>query len=116
MFLLKNWCINFPLIAFIEKNCWAGLEEYFSSLIKAISVECEENNTGSGGGPNGLKRKARRRRRTTNAGVSLQTHAPDLLSKHVSNTVVLPHNQGITHAFNVISYEVHNSDLAKIFY
>lgn len=78
---------------FIEKNCWAGLEEYFSSLIKAISVECEENNTGSGGGPNGLKRKARRRRRTTNAGVSLQTHAPDLLSKHVSNTVVLPHNQ-----------------------
>ncbi|XP_033228649.1 protein Aster-B-like [Belonocnema kinseyi] len=78
---------------FIEKNCWAGLEEYFSSLIKALSVECEENHGGTVGGTGGLKRKTRRRRRTVNTGISLQTHAPDLLSSnHQPSAAELPHN------------------------
>ncbi|KAG7197531.1 hypothetical protein KM043_017642 [Ampulex compressa] len=71
----------------IEKNCWAGLDEYFSSLIKALSVECEE---GSGSG--GLKRKTRRRRRATTTVNSLQTHSPDRMSpSHQTAPSDLPH-------------------------
>ncbi|XP_015524973.1 protein Aster-B isoform X1 [Neodiprion pinetum] len=72
--------------SFIEKNCWAGLEEYFGSLVKALSVESEEGNVGVG-----LKRKARRRRRLTGAGASLQAHPTDhLQSCHQAVTADLP--------------------------
>lgn len=68
----------------IEKNCWAGLDEYFSSLIKALTMECEENS-----GSVGIKRKARRRRR--GPGISLQTHSSDHASSTLQNSLNLPH-------------------------
>ncbi|KAK0178293.1 hypothetical protein PV328_002257 [Microctonus aethiopoides] len=72
----------------IEKNVWAGLDEYFCSLTKALSVECEVT-----AGGNGLKRKTRRRRRVVGPGTSLQTHASDLLlpSTLSSATIEQPH-------------------------
>lgn len=71
----------------IEKNCWAGLEEYFSSLVKALTMECEEGN-GSGG----LKRKARKRRRATGVGAALQTHASEhMTANHQISSSNLPH-------------------------
>ncbi|XP_043598366.1 protein Aster-B isoform X2 [Bombus pyrosoma] len=70
----------------IEKNCWAGIDEYFTSLIKALTVECEET-TGSGG----VKRKARRRRRATGPGISLQTHSSDHTSSALQNSLNMPH-------------------------
>ncbi|XP_015591084.1 GRAM domain-containing protein 1B isoform X2 [Cephus cinctus] len=69
--------------SFIEKNCWAGLEEYFRSLVKALSVECEEGTTGGG-----LKRKTRRRRRLPGVNTALQTHSSDLLSSNLQSTSV----------------------------
>ncbi|XP_076167712.1 protein Aster-B isoform X2 [Ptiloglossa arizonensis] len=69
----------------IEKNCWAGIEEYFTSLIKALTIECEEN-TSSGG----LKRKTRRRRRVTASGITLQTHSSDHTSPNLQNSLNLP--------------------------
>lgn len=73
--------------SFIEKNCWAGLEDYFSSLIKALSVECEESS-----GVVGLKRKTRRRRRATSANVTLRNHSPDKLPVTLqSASTDLPH-------------------------
>ncbi|XP_032664229.1 protein Aster-B-like isoform X1 [Odontomachus brunneus] len=70
----------------IEKNCWSGLEEYFISLIKALSVECEEG-SGSGG-----KRKTRKRRRAT--GVVVQTHP----SEHIAaNHQISPSNSPHAH-------------------
>ncbi|XP_078038443.1 protein Aster-B [Augochlora pura] len=70
----------------IEKNCWAGLEEYFTSLIKALTIECEEfSNTG------GLKRKARRRRRITGTGITLQPLSADHTSPSLQNALNLPH-------------------------
>lgn len=71
----------------IEKNCWAGLEEYSNSLIKALTAECEESN-GSGG----LKRKTRKRRRATGVGATLQTHASEHISaNHQISPSNLPH-------------------------
>ncbi|XP_018305385.1 GRAM domain-containing protein 1B isoform X1 [Mycetomoellerius zeteki] len=79
----------------LEKNCWAGLEEYFNSLIKALTVECEEGN-GSGG----LKRKTRKRRRATGVGAALQTHT----SEHISvNHQISPSNLSHNHAANTRS-------------
>ncbi|XP_076277317.1 protein Aster-B [Lasioglossum baleicum] len=70
----------------IEKNCWAGLEEYFTSLIKALTIECEEfSNSG------GLKRKARRRRRVTGTGITLQPHSAEHASPSLQNSLNLPH-------------------------
>jgi hypothetical protein len=77
---------------FIDKNCWAGMQEYFNSLIKALAVECEESSVVAGG----LKRKARRRRRVTTAGVTIQTHSPDHTAfNHQSPVVDLPHSRNI---------------------
>jgi len=74
----------------LEKNCWAGLEEYFNSLIKALTVECEEGN-GSGG----LKRKTRKRRRATGVGAALQTHTSEHISvNHQISPSNLSHNHG----------------------
>nr|XP_031846242.1 protein Aster-B-like isoform X1 [Nomia melanderi] len=70
----------------IEKNFWVGLEEYFTSLIKALTIECEEFTT-----TGGLKRKARRRRRVTGTGITLQTHSADLTSPSLQNPLNLPH-------------------------
>nr|XP_012149577.1 PREDICTED: GRAM domain-containing protein 1B-like isoform X3 [Megachile rotundata] len=70
----------------IEKNCWAGLEEYFTSLVKALTIECEES-SGSGG----VKRKARRRRRATGPGIVLQTHSTDHTSPSLQSSLNLPH-------------------------
>ncbi|CAL7941744.1 unnamed protein product [Xylocopa violacea] len=70
----------------IEKNCWAGIDEYFTSLIKALTIECEENS-----GSVGIKRKARRRRRPTGPGISLQTHSTDHTSPMLQNSLNLPH-------------------------
>ncbi|XP_046819743.1 protein Aster-B-like isoform X4 [Vespa velutina] len=71
----------------IEKSCWAGLDDYFSSIIKALNLECEE-----GIGSAGLKRKTRRRRRATCAGSALQNHSPDNMSpNHQSLPTDLPH-------------------------
>ncbi|XP_029170649.1 protein Aster-B-like isoform X2 [Nylanderia fulva] len=71
----------------IEKNCWAGLEEYFNSLVKALAVECEEG-TVSGG----IKRKTRKRRRATGPGAALQTHASEHISvNHQISPSSLPH-------------------------
>lgn len=79
----------------IEKNCWAGLEEYSNSLIKALSMECEEGN-GSGG----LKRKTRKRRRATGVGAALQTHASEHISaNHQISPSNLPHAHG-----NIMQY------------
>ncbi|XP_012526983.1 protein Aster-B [Monomorium pharaonis] len=76
----------------IEKNCWAGLEEYSNSLIKALTLECEEGN-GSGG----LKRKTRKRRRATGVGATLQTH----VSEHISaNHQISPSNLPHAHTAN----------------
>ncbi|GAB1866298.1 GRAM domain-containing protein 1C [Camponotus japonicus] len=73
----------------IEKNCWAGLEEYFNSLVKALAVECEES-SGSGG----LKRKTRKRRRATGVGATLQPH----VAEHISvNHQISPSNLPHTH-------------------
>nr|XP_012220127.1 PREDICTED: GRAM domain-containing protein 1B-like isoform X2 [Linepithema humile] len=70
----------------IEKNCWAGLDDYFTNLTKALTVECEE---GSGSG--GLKRKTRKRRRAAGVG-STQTHASDHTSaNHQISPSNLPH-------------------------
>ncbi|XP_066591813.1 protein Aster-B-like [Prorops nasuta] len=66
----------------IEKNCWAGLEDYFNSLIKALSVECEEGNASGG-----LKRKTKRRRRGVVAGVVLQSHSPDHVSTKPQSSI-----------------------------
>ncbi|XP_076246608.1 protein Aster-B isoform X1 [Calliopsis andreniformis] len=70
----------------IEKNCWSGIEEYFTNLIKALTIECEEISSSGG-----LKRKARRRRRVTGVGVSLQTHSSDHTSSNLQNALNLPH-------------------------
>ncbi|XP_035734685.1 protein Aster-B-like isoform X2 [Vespa mandarinia] len=71
----------------IEKSCWAGLDDYFSSIIKALNLECEE-----GIGSAGLKRKTRRRRRATCAASALQNHSPDNMSpNHQSLPTDLPH-------------------------
>ncbi|XP_076756914.1 protein Aster-B [Xylocopa sonorina] len=70
----------------IEKNCWAGIDEYFTSLMKALTIECEENS-----GSVGIKRKARRRRRPTGPGISLQTHSTDHTSPILQNSLNLPH-------------------------
>lgn len=71
----------------IEKSCWAGLEEYFGSMIKALKIECEEGTASAG-----LKRKTRRRRRATCVGGSLQNHSPDNISpNHQSLPTDLPH-------------------------
>ncbi|CAG2055791.1 unnamed protein product [Timema podura] len=43
--------------SFIEKNTWSGLEDFHTSLTKALQVECD-NGTGLG-----VKKKVRRRRR-----------------------------------------------------
>lgn len=67
----------------IEKNGWAGIEEYFGSLTKALSVECEETAVS-----NGIKRKTRRRRRVVGTGTSLQAHVPDHLPSTLSSAVV----------------------------
>lgn len=72
----------------IEKNCWAGLEEYFSSLIKALTIECEEGN-GSGG----LKRKTRKRRRATGGGSSLPHVSEHMSVNHQISPSNLPHAQ-----------------------
>ena len=32
----------FLIVAFIEKNTWAGLEEFFLNLAQSLHVECEE--------------------------------------------------------------------------
>ncbi|XP_034936499.1 protein Aster-B-like [Chelonus insularis] len=67
----------------IEKNCWAGLDEYFSSLTKALSVECEETAVGDG-----IKRKVRRRRRVA-CPQTLPT--PDIPSTLSASVVEQPH-------------------------
>lgn len=41
----------------IEKNCWQGLEEFYSALSKALLIECEEQIHPV------IKRKSRRRGR-----------------------------------------------------
>lgn len=71
----------------IDKNCWSGLEEYFTSLVKALTVECDEESvTGC------LKRKARRRRRATGVGPALHSHSPDHLTvNHQTFPSDLPH-------------------------
>ncbi|XP_071633351.1 protein Aster-B isoform X2 [Temnothorax longispinosus] len=79
----------------IEKNCWAGLEEYTNSLIKALTVESEEGN-----GNGGLKRKTRKRRRAAGVGATLQTHA----SEHISaNHQISPSNSPHIHTANTRS-------------
>ncbi|XP_076663530.1 protein Aster-B isoform X1 [Andrena cerasifolii] len=70
----------------IEKNCWTGMEEYFSSLMKALGVECEESTNTVG-----LKRKARRRRRATGPGITLQSHASDHASSNLQASLNLSH-------------------------
>ncbi|XP_024886810.1 GRAM domain-containing protein 1B-like isoform X1 [Temnothorax curvispinosus] len=79
----------------IEKNCWAGLEEYTNSLIKALTVESEEGN-----GNGGIKRKTRKRRRAAGVGATLQTHA----SEHISaNHQISPSNSPHIHTANTRS-------------
>ncbi|XP_011862780.1 PREDICTED: GRAM domain-containing protein 1B-like isoform X4 [Vollenhovia emeryi] len=79
-------------IGVIEKNCWAGLEDYTNSLIKALTLESEEG-TESGG----IKRKTRKRRRATGVGATLQTHA----SEHISaNHQISPSNLPHVHTAN----------------
>lgn len=74
----------------IEKNCWAGLEEYFNSLVKALTLECEEGSVSGG-----LKRKTRKRRRATGVGATLQTH----VTEHISvNHQISPSNLPHTHS------------------
>lgn len=85
LFINGNY-ISQSITGVIEKNCWAGLDEYFSSLIKALTMECEENS-----GSVGVKRKARRRRRATGPGISLQTHSSDHTSSTLQNSLNLPH-------------------------
>jgi len=85
----------------IEKNCWAGLEEYFNNLVKSLTVECEEGN-GSGG-----KRKGRKRRRATGVGATLQTHA----SEHISaNHQISPSNLSHAHGktMQIFFFSLHN--------
>ncbi|XP_063982135.1 protein Aster-B-like isoform X3 [Diachasmimorpha longicaudata] len=75
----------------IEKNCWAGLDEYFTSLVKALSVNCEEASAGSG-----IKRKTKRRRRAVPGNNVLQAHPPDLLPLNLTSAATeLPLNSGI---------------------
>ncbi|KAK9511876.1 hypothetical protein O3M35_000448 [Rhynocoris fuscipes] len=50
---------------YIEKNCWAGMEEYFSYLVKALEKECERTRRAMASGIVGTKRKVSRRRRST---------------------------------------------------
>lgn len=69
---------------FIEKNCYAGMEDYLRHLIKALSVECEESNLGVE-----IKRKARRRRRLTGATTS-PVVADHLQSPHQAVAADLP--------------------------
>ncbi|XP_071575729.1 protein Aster-B isoform X1 [Temnothorax nylanderi] len=79
----------------IEKNCWAGFEEYTNSLIKALMVESEEGN-----GNGGLKRKTRKRRRAAGVGATLQTH----VSEHISaNHQISPSNLPHVHTANTRS-------------
>ncbi|XP_029661307.1 protein Aster-B-like [Formica exsecta] len=79
----------------IEKNCWSGVDEYFNSLVKALTVECEEGSVSGG-----LKRKTRKRRRATGVGAALQTHA----SEHISvNHQISPSNLPHAHAANTRS-------------
>lgn len=33
------------MIAFIEKNSWAGIEEFYTSLVTSITEECIKSNT-----------------------------------------------------------------------
>lgn len=47
------------LVGMIEKNCWAGLEDFFLHLSRALQAEGEENIPE-------LKRKSRRKRRIHN--------------------------------------------------
>lgn len=70
----------------IEKNCWAGIEDYFNNLTKALMVECEEGN-----GSSGLKRKTRKRRRAVGVGATLQAHVSDPSANHQISPSNLPH-------------------------
>jgi len=79
----------------IEKNCWAGIDDYFNNLTKALTVECEE---GSGSG--GLKRKTRKRRRAAGVGAVLQTHVSDHTS---ANHQISPSNLPHTHS-NIMQF------------
>lgn len=72
----------------IEKNCWAGIDDYFNNLTKALTVESEEC-----GGSGGLKRKTRKRRRATGVGATLQTHASDPSANHQISPSNLPHTR-----------------------
>lgn len=47
---------------YIEKHCWSGIEEYYSSLIKALKEECERTRRAMESGVVGTKQKVRRRR------------------------------------------------------
>lgn len=47
----------FIFLGIIEKNCWQGLEDFFSALSKALFIECEEQIHPV------IKRKSRRRRK-----------------------------------------------------
>ncbi|XP_066997865.1 protein Aster-B isoform X2 [Anabrus simplex] len=53
---------------FIEKNTWAGLEDHFVALIKALRAECDRSLS--------VKKKTRRRRRGTTVGPTLEETAP----------------------------------------
>ncbi|CAB0009308.1 unnamed protein product [Nesidiocoris tenuis] len=73
---------------YIEKHCWQGLEEYFSSLVKALEAECERTRRTMATGLPCTKRKTVCRRRTT----SRSTPAPldPLEEQPLIQPIVLP--------------------------
>ncbi|XP_075226665.1 protein Aster-B-like isoform X2 [Lycorma delicatula] len=47
---------------FIEKNCWSGLEEYYSALVKALEIECEKERSSESVGISNKRKLVRKRR------------------------------------------------------
>ena len=65
--------------AFIEKNCWAGIEEHYAALVEGLDREIENNLEMANGKDLGVKKKTRRQRnqrRASMSGESVGVNAP----------------------------------------
>merc|ERR1719318_1212760 len=55
---------------FIEKNCWAGIEEHYAALVEGLSREIENNLEMANGKDPVIKKKTRRQRNQRRASMS----------------------------------------------
>lgn len=99
----KKKCIHY-ILGMIEKNCWAGMDEYFNSLTQALSVECEDNS-----GTRGVKRKSKRRKCNKDLKAVIQTseHIPLNLPPSLVDLPFVHNNQISSNLNSNINNENH---------